>query len=231
MRDQDRWKDRFELALDTKQVFVLFLVSALVLALVFSLGVIVGKRVEPARSVVAPTDPLALLDEMGGQAIAVGRQSGPDRTEPDLTFPDALGRPSKESLAAAEANKARSAQAASNKANPSEVAKVPRGKTAVLPGLERFAKAAKDDRALTAQPKKGAYSLQLSSFRDRVEAEQFIASLRQQGLRPQVVHTAIPGRGKWYRIRVGSYRNLSQALTAKVSFERASKDLAYIAKN
>src|SRR3989304_1453483 len=46
MRDAERFKDKIELSLDSRQIFFLFFGGAVVASLVFVLGVMVGKRLE-----------------------------------------------------------------------------------------------------------------------------------------------------------------------------------------
>ena len=68
-----------ELFLDNRQVFLLFFASAVILSLVFTLGVVVGKRVERTAGAQPQSDPLTLLDQMGGQEV-----------DDNLTFHEAL---------------------------------------------------------------------------------------------------------------------------------------------
>src|SRR5262245_11261141 len=70
---RDLYKDKVEISLDGRQIFYLFFGGAVIVGLVFVLGVIVGRRVEArghldqARTTSA-ADPLAALDrlERGG---------------------------------------------------------------------------------------------------------------------------------------------------------------------
>ena len=45
IRDADRFKDKVEVSLDSRQIFFLFFGGAVVACLVFVLGVMVGKRI------------------------------------------------------------------------------------------------------------------------------------------------------------------------------------------
>jgi DedD protein len=101
-------------------------------------------------------------------------------------------------------------------------------------GKAKAAKAAKAKAAkagkLPAADDQSGYTLQLSSFQDRVEAERFMNSLRQKGHDPQMVPTRIPNRGLWYRVRLGSYGSWQKALSAKRNFETSTKLIAYVAR-
>src|SRR5438067_9919424 len=65
------YKDRIEVSLDGPQIFYLFFGGAVIVGLVFVLGVMVGRRVEARGHVdraqtAAAVDPLAALDRLEG---------------------------------------------------------------------------------------------------------------------------------------------------------------------
>src|SRR5437868_942535 len=78
-READLYKDKIEVSLDGRQIFYLFFGGAVLVGLVFVLGVMVGRRVE-SRSHVdslgrldharAATDPLAALDGLEGKKLS-----------------------------------------------------------------------------------------------------------------------------------------------------------------
>ncbi|HET6283742.1 MAG TPA: SPOR domain-containing protein [Polyangia bacterium] len=74
---------------------------------------------------------------------------------------------------------------------------------------------------------KGKFTLQLSSFPDRTEAEAFAKRFAPQGA--FVITTDIPGKGTWYRVRVGNYASAQEASTAKTTFEKQHNIIAYVA--
>jgi DedD protein len=74
---------------------------------------------------------------------------------------------------------------------------------------------------------KGKFLLQLSSFPDRAEAEAFARKFAGQNA--YVVASEIPGKGTWYRVRVGSYGTMQEATAAKTNFERDHNVIAYVA--
>jgi septal ring-binding cell division protein DamX len=75
---------------------------------------------------------------------------------------------------------------------------------------------------------KGRYTLQLSSFQDKGEAETFAQKF--EGEHPYMVVSEIPGKGTWYRVRVGDYASAKDALAAKQSFEKKHSAIAYVAQ-
>ncbi len=74
------------------------------------------------------------------------------------------------------------------------------------------------------------FTLQLSSFQDRAEAERFIQNLRVSGMKPFIITANIPGRGIWYRVRLGEFKSWEEAAQAKEKIEKEQKIIAYVAK-
>ncbi len=301
MQDEERLRERVELALDNRQIFLLFSASAVVLSLVFALGVVVGKRLSPVVAATPKADPLAMLDQAGAAADddltfpraltgaaeaslespaegaagarAAGAKPGQasdtgERVDPAPAAPaaptlspkrDAKRKAAREAkLAAARAKAA--AKAAERAAERAVKVALAQARASAKQAAEQAAKRAKlaakraklaakraakqaalskDKAAKAAKMAKadkpgasdeGSYTLQLSSFQDRVEAERFMNTLRQKGHDPQMVPTRIPNRGLWYRVRLGSYPSWQKALAAKRSFETSTKLIAYVAR-
>jgi DedD protein len=81
--------------------------------------------------------------------------------------------------------------------------------------------------AVHADKAKANFLLQLSSFQDRSEADAFARRFSAQNA--YVVASEVPGKGLWYRVRVGSYGNLKEATAAKTNFEHDHGVIAYVA--
>lgn len=75
---------------------------------------------------------------------------------------------------------------------------------------------------------KGRFSLQLSSFQDKSEAQAFAQKF--EGERPYLIVSDIPGKGVWYRVRVGDYASSKDAVAAKLAFEKKHNVIAYVAQ-
>ena len=229
LRDMERWRDRVELSLDNRQVFFLFFGGAVVACLIFVLGVMVGKRLEArARDQIAPTksDPLAALDTPGDEpdepkpvpvkkSVVEAPRPEPPKVEPPKV---AVEAPKVEPKA--EPPKAEPPKAEPPKAEPpkTEPPKTEAPKTAV--SAEKLAAASKP----------GHYTLQLSAFQDRAEAEDFVKKLGPMSYKPNIVAADIPGRGVWYRVRVGDFSSQKAALDAKSELERKLNIIAYVTK-
>ncbi|HSN91797.1 MAG TPA: SPOR domain-containing protein, partial [Anaeromyxobacteraceae bacterium] len=83
--------------------------------------------------------------------------------------------------------------------------------------------------AAPAPPPPGTFSVQVGASRDRAEADRIAGKFRSSGAR--VEEADVPGKGTWYRVRVGSFPTREAA-------ERYLRDLAretgvkgYVASN
>jgi cell division septation protein DedD len=217
IRDADRFKDKVEVSLDSRQIFFLFFGGAVVACLVFVLGVMVGKRLEARDRVAkragtsASMDPLAALDELSADEQAQGD---------DLAFPTALTGAAREPLGAADTAPA---------VTPPKPAPSP-------PAAEAKPAEAKPAEAKPAEAKpvkadgKKKFTLQISSFQDKAEADSFVAKLRSQGYKPFIVTSEVPDRGIFYRVRIGEYASHEDALEAKSTFEKKEHIIAYVTR-
>jgi cell division septation protein DedD len=83
---------------------------------------------------------------------------------------------------------------------------------------------AKDASTLTSpqadEGRAGGYQLQASSFRTEPEAAAFSTALRQRGYRAYVEAAQLPGRGTWYRVRIGPFGTQREAAANRAEFER-----------
>jgi cell division septation protein DedD len=65
----------------------------------------------------------------------------------------------------------------------------------------------------------GGYQLQVSSFRTQAEADAFAGQLRTRGHKAYVVEAKVPGRGTWFRVRVGPFPSQHAAASYRAGFE------------
>ena len=234
-REPELYKDKVEVSLDGRQIFYLFFGGAVIVGLVFVLGVMVGRRVE-ARGhverahVEASVDPLAALDRLEGgsgltfQGVLRGAPAPvtPVERKIEQERPEASGqRPQAEEKKAAQAPKVDDKKVDDKK--PEKVAddKKP----------EKVADDKKPDKKDDdGKPeKKPRFTLQLSSFQDRAEAEAFADSIRAAGFEPRVTEGDVDGK-QFYRVRLGTYRTLEAANDAKADFEKTAKKSALVTK-
>jgi cell division septation protein DedD len=65
----------------------------------------------------------------------------------------------------------------------------------------------------------GGYQLQVSSFRTMAEAQGFADQLRARAHKAYVVEAHVPGRGTWFRVRVGPFPTKNAVTQYRTSFE------------
>ncbi len=222
-QEKDLFKDKIEVRLDERQVFYLFFGGAVIATLVFVLGVMVGRRVE-ARAVVAGastiSDPLAALDRL---------EAGGD----DLAFPTALRGDESIALGSVDTNLAERPRPAPKPKRQALVVEA-EPEAASKPGQEKAEKPKKAEKEADAKPDakklKKRFTLQVGSFQDKDEADTFFRSLEGGNYTPYMVEAEVPGKGTYFRVRVGGYPTFDEALEAKSKFEDSQHVIAYVTR-
>ena len=74
----------------------------------------------------------------------------------------------------------------------------------------------------------GGYQLQVSSFRTRPEAQGFADQLRARGHKAYVLEARVPGRGTWFRVRVGPFSTQRAAAQYRSAFEAREHVVPFI---
>jgi cell division protein FtsN len=65
----------------------------------------------------------------------------------------------------------------------------------------------------------GGYQLQVSSFRTQEEGDTFANQLRARGHKAYVLEAHVPGRGTWFRVRIGPFATQHAAAQYRTAFE------------
>jgi cell division septation protein DedD len=74
----------------------------------------------------------------------------------------------------------------------------------------------------------GGYQLQVSSFRTQAEAQGFADQLRARAHKAYVVEAHVPGRGTWFRVRIGPFPSQRTASQYRVAFEAREHVVPFI---
>jgi DedD protein len=74
----------------------------------------------------------------------------------------------------------------------------------------------------------GTFTLQLSAYQARAEAERFAARLRDRGYAPYIVAAQVPGKGTWHRVRMGSFASKEAAARYLADFKRETQLAAFV---
>lgn len=74
----------------------------------------------------------------------------------------------------------------------------------------------------------GGYQLQVSSFKEKGDADTFALVLRRRGHRAYVATAHVKGRGVWHRVRVGPFRYKRSAEIYRQDFEAKERMVTFI---
>jgi cell division septation protein DedD len=79
----------------------------------------------------------------------------------------------------------------------------------------------------------GGFTVQVASYRDRSDAEELAQRLTRKGYQAFVAEAEIPGKGKWYRVRVGRFGTRKEAASFGESLKRKERSLksVYVAED
>jgi cell division septation protein DedD len=75
----------------------------------------------------------------------------------------------------------------------------------------------------------GAFTLQLGASANRDDAERQASRLREKGYAPYIVAAEVPGKGTWYRVRMGSFPTKDAATRYLQDFKRETQAEAFVA--
>jgi len=76
--------------------------------------------------------------------------------------------------------------------------------------------------------REGGYQLQVSSFRTQAEAQAFADQLRARTHKAYVVEAHVPGRGTWFRVRIGPFQTQHAASQYRTGFEAREHVVPFI---
>jgi len=217
VRDVHKLKEKYELSLDTRQILTLTFVGVIALGGVFVLGVAVGKKLAAEDKGSQPIDLLAQLDA----------KSPP---EPKLTYQDELTKEAPKPKPPPPAEEPKPPPPPTPAPGP---APVPEPEVAVpTRTVERDAGDLKEAIARAQKPAEatpdGSWTLQLSAYQDKAEADRFAADLRGKGYAPYVVEANVTGKGTWYRVRMGRFATKDAAGRYLNDFQRETSIQAFV---
>ena len=231
-----------EIQSNSKQLVFLFMATAVVAAVIFLSGVMVGRGVRAEKEPLEEAASLA-AQAAGSPAGGGGTQVPPASTAPaappsaqsqaagdELSYYSRLGAAAapKETLKPASPTPGPPAAALQTKptaapppspakqpAQPSDSAlKSPPPKTAATAPAE----SPKTDTARSAEPAGGVFSVQVSAMRNRAGADSVVKELSAKGYDAYIVGPQ--GGSSLYRVRVGKYKDRRDAEEIKLRLEK-----------
>lgn len=231
MRDSGRIREKIEIALDSRQVVSIVLGAAVALGVVFYLGVTVGRDLAASQPE-AKVDRLAELDAQAAELAArltfpetlteesppepepVRERGGTRQEQAEPGAPQAKGEAAPGPAAVAPAAKAGAEAAAVGpraEATP-ETKTVAAAERPAAGGTTDAAKA--ESRSVPGTPTDTGpvrFTVQVGAFPTRPEAEAMVSRLRESGLSPYLMEADIPGKGTFYRVRIGRFESRDDA--------------------
>jgi cell division septation protein DedD len=211
MRDVGKVKNKFELKLDSSQVMFLFLGLAAYSALIFVLGVVVGRTKRPVDAGIASRP---LLPDATPTAIAkiedrlaTAQPKATEEPELPLGFYDNLEKGTTTAVAPTPT----AAAVSSPKPTATKVA-------VASPVASPSATPTKVAIATPSEPGNGKWTLQVIAYADPAQAQKEVATLRAKGFDAYAISADVGGKTV-HRVRVGRYGTKADA-------EKAATELA-----
>ena len=231
MRDVAKVKNRFELKLDHNQVFFLFAGLAAYSALIFVLGVVVGRSRRPesmqtamALPETSPT-PSPLKIAKVEERLAAAQPKATEEPELPLGFYETLENGTEQD--GPKSTPTATAKAVST-ATPTATATATATGTGTGTGTGSATGTATG--TPTAKPvttpakaaATGKFTLQVIAYNDAAQAQKAVAGLKAKGFDAYTIEAQVPGKGTIHRVRVGRFASRGDAETAAGSFTGAN---------
>jgi cell division septation protein DedD len=170
----------------------------------FALGLLIGMQVARRSAQPAPMGDLAALDEQRAQAIRAAS------AKPETRLPPAV---------VAQQPPAERHDVTPPTPTVVRVDAAPKKEVPPPPPVMTVAPADADE--LAAPPKNvGRYTVQLGASQSRTDALQLASRASAAGQKAYIVEAKLPGKGVWYRVRVGAFRDKPAAERFRRDIER-----------
>lgn len=204
-------KSQFAIELTRKEAFLWLGVAFLAMVWMFTLGVIVGRGLSPVRfDVEKLTKELTALKEAalkGGE-----RANKPSFNklshERHLGFYDIL-TDKKEEARLKSLTKA--PEATSKTPTKDETPRIAESETLPKPLASKKQEEQLTSSLIKEQPTAMSFTLQVAALKDSTKAEEMVSNLKRKGYGAYATTVHITGKGTYYRVRVGHFKNRHDA--------------------
>lgn len=248
MRDENvRVREKFELSLDGRQIASIVVGALVILGVVFVLGLNVGRQIAARQVEAARGGDLEALDRVPVATAQPAKNDltfydqlpkgkpappppEPARPTPSPAQPSAAhpAAPPPAQVATSPAPSAPSTAPASAPAATPPVAPSPSAPALAAVAAAPAAAGAPVKKASATKPPaparpaaaEGAFVIQLAATSSRAEAERLVA--RHHELSPRIETADVPGKGRLYRVRAGSFGSRAEAERALAVAARQS---------
>lgn len=257
MRDAHRMKEKFDVSLDNRHLVSLLIAGIVVFGAVFILGVVVGKKLAGNEHAVQAPDLLDALDQKAAaveqkdpaytfheeltkktvakspsnEAPLARREEAASLPKEGATLDSPAAKPSVATDATAVSTVGETGPPAVKElGRPVRRAEV-KTVSARAPAKERSLREtiSRIERKPTAEhAEAGRFTLQVSATQARPEAERLMSRLKDKGYSPFMVQAQVPGRGRWYRVRLGNFATKDAATGYLADFRRETRLDAFV---
>jgi cell division protein FtsN len=215
-------RSRFALELTRKELFVWLGVAFLAMGWMFTLGLIVGRGLSPVRFDVEKLKKELIALKQGAlkrEQAVYKRNTTTLSKKNSLEFYDLLTDKKKQARL-----KPRS-KAVKQLIKPKQQAKRPRGavsKTSAEVRVRKKDKPSLESSLAKKGPIQGSFTVQALSIKDSARASEMVSQLKNKGYAAYKLTADVPGKGTYYRVRVGHFkdRNKAKKIAARLRSEK-----------
>ena len=214
-------------------------------AWMFGIGVLVGRGTSPLKFDVSELQKklqIARNELKNRQRKQVAQKSDPAKEKPELEFYESLKKNGDDTEIPKEPpsliEKQSEATTAKTSAKPKKESKKrltktdKKGTAPATPAPKEPAAASKPQPAApesATPPAAKPYTIQVAAFKAPADADKLVAELKQKGFSAYRAIGKVPGKGIWYRVRVGEFDNKAEAGSTIAKLKKAGK-MAMIVK-
>ena len=223
MRDIRKIRDKVEIKLDNRQIAAIFIGSLVMLSIVFYLGVKVGSRLEQVRHVPTPRPDLT-MGAFGATPTPWERaalDTPLPKPEPPTPTPEEPARTPK-IISETPLNP--------DGDDPGGIVYTFEGTPAPDTTPQPTPTPAVAATPTPIDPQPGKYTVQVASSQNKEQADSEASKLKSHGWPAYVVKAEIPGKGVFYRVRIGQFEDMEGAEKMRDAIIKAEGREAFVAK-
>ena len=207
-------------------------------AWMFILGILVGRGTAPVKFDIAalekkleastkgddsdkgkapaPKKPVTVKDKTKLEFYEALKENKVDTDVPALQKPKAAGRGIETPVEKTVSKKTQTKTAANSapQKSPSQKVVPQKSETVASPQKKKSTKEKEKAAAIARTNAKGpVYTIQAASVKDPKDADRLVQKLKKRGYPAYRAIGKVPGKGVWFRVRIGEYRSKPEALT------------------
>lgn len=249
MKDLGKFKERYDFSLDSRQLGIALFAALVGFALVFVLGMSLGRQIEkkagkkaeqaaPAAKTAAPAPqapaaPDATVAPVEPVAPVAPVAPGVDPSKAVTVTPERNKEEhaAKKDDAAKDAKDPKAGSVKTDELTFPKVLTADKAKPAPLAPAKPAGKKPEPGRKTAAKPsdkKAGEYTVQVGAYKDEPTAAKLAGSLKKKGYDAYVHVTKTSGGGSLFRVQVGSYKDKTAALSTAKKIESSERIKPYV---